>query len=70
MDIYKLLDLYKATIDERRPFQGDMLAQIKEYYRIGLTWSSNAIERDQVHPVEFAAQLHKRFVFTHPFKGQ
>jgi len=44
MEIYRLLDLYKATIDERRPFKGDMLTQIKDYYRIGLTWSSNAIE--------------------------
>lgn len=44
MDIYRLLDLYKAAIDERRPFEGEMLAQIKEYYRIGLTWSSNALE--------------------------
>lgn len=25
-------------------------------------------ERDQFHPVAFAAQLHKRFVFIHPFK--
>lgn len=25
-------------------------------------------ERDGDHPVEFAAQLHKRFVFIHPFK--
>jgi Fic family protein len=24
-------------------------------------------ERDKMHPVEFAAQLHKRFVFIHPF---
>ena len=44
MDIYRLLDLYKATIDERRPFEGEMLEQIKDYYRIGLTWSSNALE--------------------------
>ena len=175
MHIYRLLDLYKATIDERRPFEGEMLEQIKDYYRIGLTWSSNALEgntltesetkvlledgltvggkslrhtfealghakaydfmftllknrtitesdvltmhqmfyesiekeyagkyrnmdvfisgskypvaetkriqaemdelfqwivtqRDHIHPVEFAAQLHKRFVFIHPFK--
>ena len=27
-----------------------------------------ATERDRFHPVEFAAQLHKRFVFIHPFK--
>ena len=44
MNIYGLLDLYKTTIDERKPFEGDMLAQIRDYYRIGLTWSSNAIE--------------------------
>ncbi len=44
MDILRLLDLYKATIDERRPFQGEMLRQLKDYYRIGLTWSSNALE--------------------------
>lgn len=25
-------------------------------------------ERDHCHPVEFAAELHKRFVFIHPFK--
>ena len=25
-------------------------------------------ERERYHPVEFAAQLHKRFVFIHPFK--
>ena len=29
-------------------------------------WIQN--ERDGYHPVEFAAQLHKRFVFIHPFK--
>ena len=44
MDIYRLLDLYKVAIDERRPFEGEMLTQIKDYYRIGLTWSSNALE--------------------------
>lgn len=25
-------------------------------------------ERDKLHPVVFASQLHKRFVFIHPFK--
>ena len=44
MDIYRLLDLYKVAIDERRPFEGEMLTQLKDYYRIGLTWSSNALE--------------------------
>ncbi len=44
MGLYKLLDLYKATIDKYRPFEGEMLKQLKDYYRIGLTWSSNALE--------------------------
>ena len=44
MDIYSLLDLYKVVIDQRRPFEGAMLTQLKNYYRIGLTWSSNALE--------------------------
>ena len=30
MDIYGLLGLYKATIDERRPFEGEMLKQMKK----------------------------------------
>lgn len=42
--MFDLIDQYKAKIDDLRPFQGDMLRQIKEYYKIGLTWSSNAIE--------------------------
>lgn len=44
MDIYNLLYLYKKLIDERKPFEGELLKQLKEYYRIGLTWSSNALE--------------------------
>lgn len=42
--IYEKIDLYKASIDEQRPFEGSLLDEIKGYYRIGLTWSSNAIE--------------------------
>ncbi len=34
----------KALIDQKRPFEGELLSQIKQYYKIGLTWSSNAIE--------------------------
>jgi len=38
------IDQYKVKIDELRPFEGNMLKQIKDYFRIGLTWSSNALE--------------------------
>ncbi len=44
MGIYRVIDLYKQALDKRRPFEGEMLKQLKEYYRIGLTWSSNALE--------------------------
>ena len=44
MSLYEQVDLYKAAIDKLRPFEGSLLKQIKGYYRIGLTWSSNAIE--------------------------
>ena len=44
MNVYGRIDHYKAEIDKQRPFEGELLNEIKGYYRIGLTWSSNAIE--------------------------
>lgn len=44
MTIYEKIDRYKASIDEQRPFEGHLLNEIRGYYRIGLTWSSNALE--------------------------
>lgn len=44
MTIYERIDRLKSIIDEHRPFEGDLLNEIKGYYRIGLTWSSNALE--------------------------
>ena len=44
MTIYERIDCLKSIIDEHRPFEGDLLNEIKGYYRIGLTWSSNALE--------------------------
>ena len=34
----------KKQIDIFRPFESSMLSQIRQYYKIGLTWSSNALE--------------------------
>ncbi len=34
----------KKQIDLFRPFESSMLSQIRQYYKIGLTWSSNALE--------------------------
>ena len=33
MSLLGKIDRYKAAIDELRPFEGDLLAQIKSYYR-------------------------------------
>lgn len=40
----KRVDRYKAALDAVRPFDGDTLRELRDYYKIGLTWSSNAIE--------------------------
>ena len=44
MTLYEKADLYKKKIDELRPFGEPLLSEIREFYRIGLTWSSNALE--------------------------
>lgn len=44
MEPFERIDFYQNTINELRPFEGEMLKQIKDFYRIGLTWTSNALE--------------------------
>ena len=41
---FKKIDQLKATIDKIRPFEGDTLKELQAYFRIGLTYSSNALE--------------------------
>lgn len=38
------IDRLKKQIDAHRPLSPHTLKQLKEYYRIGLTWTSNALE--------------------------
>ena len=51
-DIWYKIDLIKDEISKCRPFEGDMLKQLREYYRIGLTWSSNALEGNSLTEIE------------------
>jgi len=44
MKLLEKIDHYKRAIDELHPFEGHLLHELKSYYRIGLTWSSNALE--------------------------
>ncbi len=43
MEHIEKLDFYQSTINELRPFEGEMLKGVKDFYRIGLTWTSNAL---------------------------
>lgn len=43
-DKLKRIDIYKSELDKKRPFEGHLLDQIKKYYKVGLTYTSNAIE--------------------------
>jgi len=52
INIYERLDANKAAIDKIRPFEGEHLRQLRDYYRIGLTWSSNAIEGNSLTEME------------------
>lgn len=52
MEYLKKLDLYQKTINELRPFEGEMLKQIRDFYRIGLTWTSNALEGNSLNESE------------------
>lgn len=38
------IDLYQQAINKLRPFEGENLTQIKNFYKIALTYSSNALE--------------------------
>lgn len=43
-DILQKTDSLKSDIDGHRPFSGHVVKQLRDYYRIGLTYTSNAIE--------------------------
>jgi len=44
MNTLQKVEQLKKCIDKERPFEGHMLTQLRAYYRIGLTYSSNALE--------------------------
>ena len=41
--ISRISDL-QSKVAALRPYEGDTLTQLRKYYRLGLTWTSNAIE--------------------------
>lgn len=51
-DRIKEIDELKTQIDKHRPLSKNAIEQLKEYYRIGLTYSSNAIEGNSLTETE------------------
>lgn len=43
-DLLARIDANKQKIDGYRPMQEPLLSELRAYYRVGLTWSSNALE--------------------------
>ncbi len=52
MDRLKRIDALKVRIDGHRPIDAPMLKQIREYFRIGMTYSSNALEGNSLTETE------------------
>ncbi|MCM1181959.1 MAG: Fic family protein [Roseburia sp.] len=44
VELLERTDLFQKEINALRPMEGEMLRQIRDYYRVGLTWTSNALE--------------------------
>jgi Fic family protein len=51
-DILKKIDSIKTKIDTHRPLDAHMVKQLKEYFRIGMTYSSNALEGNSLTETE------------------
>ena len=52
MSIIERIDANQKAINAIRPFEGEMLKQIRDYYRVGLTYSSNALEGNSLTEIE------------------
>ena len=50
--MFEKIDRNKAKIDALRPMSASLLQQIRDYYRIGLTYSSNALEGNSLTETE------------------
>ncbi len=51
-EILQQIDLLQEQINKHRPLNHSELQQIKEYYRIGLTYTSNALEGNSLTETE------------------
>ena len=52
INILKEIDKLQKEINSLRPLPKDTLKQLKEYYRVGLTYTSNALEGNSLTETE------------------
>jgi len=50
--VLKKIDALKVKIDAHRPIDAHMLKQVREYFRIGMTYTSNALEGNSLTETE------------------
>ncbi|MBM4315786.1 MAG: Fic family protein [Deltaproteobacteria bacterium] len=50
--ILKKIDALRAKIDAHRPLDAHMFKQVREYFRIGMTYTSNALEGNSLTETE------------------
>jgi len=50
--VLKKIDVLRVTIDSHHPLDAHMLKQVKEYFRIGMAYSSNALEGNSLTETE------------------
>ena len=51
-DVLKKIDSIKTKIDAYRPMDSHTVKQLREFYRIGMTYSSNALEGNSLTETE------------------
>ena len=50
--VFEKIDALRAKIDAHRPLDSHMIKQVREYFRIGMTYSSNALEGNSLTETE------------------
>ena len=50
--ILRKIDSIKTKIDAHRPLDSHMVRELREYFRIGMTYSSNALEGNSLTETE------------------
>ena len=62
-DVLQKIDSIKSVLDGYRPFPDHVVKQLKDYYRIGLTYTSNAIEGNTLTESETKIIINDVFCF-------